>query len=186
MSEKAITIYTPSDADPHITADDDAFIYDSILGGRSGILGEMTCTVLADNSIVLEGGGVSNRGYILRIPSGDNVTLAVPTGSQGLMRIDAVVSQFVKGAGTVADQHTIELIKGTAAASPVPPTLTQSELANAGDINQVALYYIMLNELEVVGIVPMAESLGIGDNSVQIYVQSEQPTSPNMGDLWFW
>lgn len=185
MSEKAITIYTPSDADPHITADDDAFIYDSILGGRSGILGDMTCDI-STGSVVLEGGGVSNRGYILRIPSGENVTITVPTGSQGLNRIDTVVSQFTKGAGTVADQHVITLVKGTAATSPVPPTLTESKLTNAGDINQVALYYIMVSGVEVVGMVPIAETLGIGDNSVQVYVQSEQPTSPNIGDLWFW
>lgn len=185
MSEKAITIYTPSDAEPHITADDDAFIYDSILGGRSGILGDMTCSV-SSGSVVLEGGGVSNRGYILRIPNGENVTLAVPVGSQGLNRIDTVVSQFTKGAGTVADNHVITLVKGTAAESPSPPALTESELTGAGDVNQVALYYVMLSGLEIVGIVHVGQKLGIGDNSVQLYVQSEQPKSPNIGDLWFW
>ncbi len=185
MSEKAITIYTPSNADPHITADDDAFIYNSILGGKSGILGEMKCSVSSGN-VVLNGGGVSNRGYILRIPDGESVTLAVPTGSQGLMRIDTVVSQFTKGAGTTADKHTIELVKGTPSASPVPPTLLESELTNTGDVNQVPLYYIMLNELEVVGIEYVGQKLGISDNSTQIYVQSAQPSAPNVGDLWFW
>lgn len=185
MSEKAITIYTPSDAEPHITADDDAFIYNGILGGQSGFLGEMECTVESGN-LVLTGGGVSNRGYVMRIPEGESVSLSIPTGSQGMLRIDTVVSQFTKGGGTVADSHTIQLIKGTPSTEPELPTLMTSELTTAGDINQIPLFYVVMYELEVYSVVRAAEILGINYDAPEIYVQSSEPETPKAGDLWFW
>lgn len=185
MSEKAITIYTPSDAEPHITADDDAFIYNGILGGKSGFLGEMSCTVQSGN-LVLTGGGVSNRGYVMRIPEGESVSIPIPTGTQGMMRIDTVVSQFTKGGGTVADSHTIQLIKGTPSTSPEQPTLVTSELTTIGDVNQVPLFYVLMYELEVYSVIRATTVLGINYNAPEIYVQSEEPDMPKAGDLWFW
>lgn len=187
MSEKAITIYTPSDTEPHITADDDAFIYNSLLGGKSGILGNMTCTA-SGASLVLSGGGASNCGYILRIPNGENVTLTVPNGTQGMKRIDAVISQFTKGGGTSPDSHIITLVKGTAAEAPVPPTMITSSLESSGDVNQIPLFYITLDGVNIIEVAQSAESLMMMDNddSTQIFVQEAQPASPKTGDLWFW
>lgn len=188
MSEKAITIYTPSDAAPHITADDDAFIYNSLLGGKSGILGNMTCTEDGLGNLVLSGGGVSNLGYIMRIPSGEDVILSVPNGTQGLNRIDTVVSQFTKGGGTSPDSHIIALVKGTAAEKPVPSTITTGNLINMGDVNQIPLFYVLISGVNIVGITQAAENLitGDNDNSPQVFVQEAQPSSPETGDLWFW
>lgn len=187
MSEKAITIYTPSDAAPHITADDDAFIYDSILGGKSGLLGNMTCKISGKN-LILSGGGASNCGYIIRIPSGETVTLPVTNGTQGLKRIDAVVSQFTKGGGTSADSHIIKLVTGNAAESPTPPAMTTAALNSTGDINQIPLFYVKLNGVNITEVTQAAENLTTGktDNSPKFFVQSSQPASPKTGDLWFW
>lgn len=185
MSEKAITIYTPSDAEPHITAEDDAFIYNGILGGRSGFLGEMNCTVESGN-LVLTGGGVSNRGYVMRIPEGESVSVTIPTGSQGMLRFDTVVSQFTKGGGTVPDTHTIQLVKGTPSTDPELPTLITSDLTAAGDINQIPLFYVVMYELEVYSIFRASKSLGINYDAPEIYVQSDEPSAPKAGDLWFW
>ena len=69
MSQKAITIQTPDWEIPHITADDDAFIYASLAGVQSGILGDLTCVKVDNNTVRLSGGGVMNRGHILRIPA---------------------------------------------------------------------------------------------------------------------
>lgn len=187
MSEKAITIYTPSDSAPHITADDDAFIYNSLLGGKSGILGAMTCTNDSAGNLVISGGGVSNLGYIMRIPRGEDVTLTVPNGTQGLNRIDTVVSQFTKGGGTASDSHIIALVKGTASENPVPSSITTGELVNMGDVNQVPLFYVQLNGVNIVGIVQAAKNLMTDDdNSPNFFVQEAQPSSPKTGDLWFW
>lgn len=185
MAEKAITIYTPSDMPPHITAEDDAFIYNSILGGKSGILGNLSCTA-SGGSVVLRGGGVSNCGYILRIPDGQSVTLNSANLAQGMMRIDTVVSQFTRGGGTTADSHTFALIKGEASTSPEPPALIQSSLQNNGDVNQIALYYIVLFENQVTDIIQAADNLPQSGETRRIYVQQTAPASPNEGDLWFW
>ena len=53
MAQKAITIYTPPDAAPHIYAEDDAQLYRAIFG-RSGITegDEMLACSLVDNNTV--------------------------------------------------------------------------------------------------------------------------------------
>ncbi|MBQ3969255.1 MAG: hypothetical protein II685_02070, partial [Clostridia bacterium] len=112
MGQKAITIYTPSTAEPHITADDDAFIYHALLNGRDGILGDLTCTKVNNNTVRLSGGGCANRGHILRIPDGENLDLTVTTGTAGYKRYDCVVAEFEKGGGSDADSYTIKIVAG--------------------------------------------------------------------------
>lgn len=186
MGQKAITIYTPASAAPHITADDDAFIYKSVLGGKDGILGNLTCAKVNNNTIRLSGGGVSNLGHILRIPDGETLDLSINTGSAGYKRYDSVVAEFVKGGGDTADTYTIKVVQGTAAASsPSAPTMTTSKLLNLGDKNQIELYRIYINETTLSTITRIAKVLPNFETN-EIYVQQAQPTSPSTGALWFW
>lgn len=156
MSSKAITIYTPPGSTPHIAAQDDAFIYDSLLGGRSGILGELVCQRIDDSTVRLYGGGASNMGFILWVPSGEYCELNVPNGSQGLGRHDIVAAQFTKGDGAAPDEHEFVIVQGAAAAEPTDPLMTTSTLLNAGDVNQLALFRIVHSGLSVTAVEPIA------------------------------
>ncbi|MBE6754058.1 MAG: hypothetical protein E7559_06900 [Ruminococcaceae bacterium] len=140
MASKAITIYTPAGTAPHIGAHDDAFIYDTLLGGRSGRFGGLECTAVSANSVQLSGGGAVNRGYIMYVPQDDTHTINIHNCAQGLMRHDLIVSEFTRGDGDTADSHVFAVVEGEAAAVPTDPALTVSELATAGDINQIALF----------------------------------------------
>lgn len=119
MGQKAITIYTPSSAAPHISAEDDAFIYHSLLGNKSGILGALSCVKTAANAISLSGGGVAYNGRILRIPTGETLGLTIIDGS-----VNRVVAEFTAGGGDTADNYEIKV--------------TQNEVAN----NQLELFRI--------------------------------------------
>lgn len=163
MSYKAITIFTPAGAQPHITAEDDAFIHHSLLDGRSGILGGLRCTKQSNNSVRLAGGGVSNEGYILYIPQNESHELAVAAGTQSLGRHDLVVAEFTKGGGAEADSHVFKIIKGTASATPSDPELTVSDLLTQGSVRQLALFRIVIDGLELKAVERIAPSASAGD-----------------------
>lgn len=105
MGQKAITIYTPSSAAPHISAEDDAFIYHSLLGNKSGILGALSCAKVSANTVRLSGGGVAYNGRILRIPAGETLDLSIVDGS-----VNYIVAEFTAGGGDVADTYEIKSI----------------------------------------------------------------------------
>lgn len=64
MSQKAITIYTPASADPHIYAEDDAQIFRALFGGASGITeadDSLACSIINNNTVRLAPGVYSNQ-----------------------------------------------------------------------------------------------------------------------------
>lgn len=156
MSSKAITIYTPAGTEPHISAQDDAFIYDSLLDGRSGILGRLTCTLTGSGSVRLSGGGAVNKGYILRVPEGETCDLTLSNGVQGMGRHDIVAAQFTKGDGAKADTHEFVVVEGAPASDPADPVMITSSLLNSGDVNQTALFRIIRSGLDAAVIEPIA------------------------------
>ena len=189
MGQKAITIYTPEGTAAHITAEDDAFIHRCMLGGTSGILGSLSCVKVDDNTVRLSNGGVSNKGFILWIPNGETVELAVDNGEPGMSRVDIVAAAFTKGGGEVADTHIFRIIKGTAAASnPAAPAVTTVPMAQltAGSTLELALFYVNITGSEITGINQAASKLPAASALPGIYVQQSQPSSPATGDLWFW
>ncbi len=163
MSYKAITIYTPPDSPPHISAEDDAFIYNSLVGGRSGIFGSLTCTIVNDTRVRLGGGGVINKGYVMYIPSGTTHELTVDEGTQSLSRHDLVVAEFIKGGGSDADLHRFKIIKGTPSAAPADPPLTTSPLLSKGDTCQMAIFRIVIDGYTLRRIEPLVQNLSQTD-----------------------
>ena len=187
MGQKAITIYTPEGTAAHIAAEDDAFIHRCLLGAESGILGALTCARVDDNTVRLSGGGVSNKGYILYIPGGETVELAIDNGEPGKNRIDAVAAVFTKGGGDVADTHVFSIVKGTAVSgTPSAPTLAASSLASVGDVARLALFYVHLTGTQITEISRAAGTIPSGASGRSIYVQQSAPVSPQTGDLWLW
>lgn len=181
--QKAITIYTPASADPHITAADDAFVYQSYHGVKSGIIGNMTCTKVDDNTVRLSTGGVMNRGHILRIPDNESLDLTIDTGAAGYKRYDCVVAEFVRGGGDDADSYTIKIIKGTATTgTPVAPTMTLSGLAAKGQINQIELFRLYIDGTNLSAITQAVATL---PTIPVITYGTANPSAGNNGDIYF-
>ena len=182
MGQRAITIYTPSSADPHITADDDAFIYQSPYNVISGIIGDMTCTKVDNNTVRLSSGGVMNRGHILRIPDDENLDLTVETGAAGYKRYDSVIAEFVKGGGNDADTYEIKVVKGTATTgTPTAPTMTHSSLSAKDDVNQIELFRLYINEATLSTITQIIDTL---PTIPKITYGAAAPSGGNNGDIY--
>ena len=156
MGQKAITIYTPSSAAPHISAEDDAFIYHSIFGNKSGILGALTCVKVDTSTVRLSGGGVTYNGRILWIPTGQTLDLTIVDGS-----VNYIVAEFTAGGGDTADSYKIKK--------------TTSAIAS----NQLELFRIAANGT----ITQIAENLP--KSAPTITYGTGEPSGGNNGDIYF-
>jgi hypothetical protein len=150
MASKAITIYTPPTAAPHINAEDDAQIYRALFGG-SGITAAdnmLTCTKVDNGNVILASGVFCNQGYMLAVEGGTSQTVAVPTNAAGTYRKDYLVAEFTRGGGSTADSHVFKLITGVPVANEStaqPPSLIQNNLGAGGAKRQEPLYMITMN-----------------------------------------
>ena len=158
MGQKALTIYTPSSAEPHITAEDDAFIFNSIFKGESGILGSLACVKIDTSTVRLSGGGVIYNGRILWIPTGQTLNLTIVDG-----RVNYIVAEFTAGGGDTADSYEIKV--------------TQSAVAN----NQIELFRIAANGT----IVQTAQNLPETANVPNITYGTANPSGGSNGDIYF-
>ena len=165
MAQKAITVYTPTTAAPHIYAEDDAQVYRAIFG-KSGITeGDemLACSIIDNNTVRLASGTYVNQGYLVCVPGGSYENLNVQSGTQNLFRKDLVVAEFTRGGGTSADTHVFKVIKGTAAASEAAaalPSLTKEDLSKGGSRRQEALFQININGLSIASITRIAPYVG--------------------------
>lgn len=157
MGQKALTVYTPSSAEPHITAEDDAFIFNSIFNGESGILGSLACVKIDTSTVRLSGGGVIYNGRILWIPTGQTLDLSIVGGV-----INRIVVEFTAGGGDIADNYVIKV--------------TQTTVAN----NQIELFRIAENG----AISQIAQSLPETVNVPNISYGTAAPSGGSNGDIY--
>ena len=183
MGQKAITIDTPESAVPHITAADDAFIHRAPYRVKSGIIDALTCVKVDDNTVQLSGGGVMNRGHILRIPDGETLSLTIESGTAGYKRYDCVAAEFVKGGDDVADSYQIKVVKGTpSTGTPTAPTLTHSSLLNKGDVNSIMLFLLYIDGTTLSDITQTLDTLPTLPN---ISYGTAKPSGGSDGDIYF-
>lgn len=165
MAQKAITIYTPPSATPHINAEDDAQIYRGLLGG-SGILladGNLALSKVDNNTVRMQSGVFSNQGYLLCVQGGTTVDFAIDNGTAGAYRHDLIVAHFTRGGGETADTHIFEVVKGTdaaTAAGAADPTLVQNDLTAGGAERQEPVWRVLLEGTTITGIQMVAVNIG--------------------------
>lgn len=150
MGMKAITIYTPATAEPHIYAEDDAQVHRALIGSSGITLADskLACTVLNANTVRIASGLYSMQGYLLSVVSGTYQDLTVDSGSAGAYRHDLVIADFVRGSGSTADAFTFQIVKGTNATSEAgaaDPSITQDDLTDSGSHRQEVLYRLLIS-----------------------------------------
>ena len=161
MGQNALTIYTPSSAEPHITAEDDAFIFNSIFNGESGILGSLSCVKIDTSTVRLSNGGVIYNGRILWVPTGQTLDLNIVGGVT-----NHIVAEFTAGGGDTADNYEIKATQTTVANNQIE----LFRVSDSGTISKIA------QNLPKTADIP----------STKIFVQQSTPSNPSNGDLWFW
>lgn len=165
MAQKAITIYTPDSAAPHIYAEDDAQIHRALIGS-SGITladNQLACTIVNDNKVRLASGLYSMQGYMIVVQAGTTEDLTVDSGSAGAYRHDLVIADFERGGGDAADAFEFKIVKGTnanSASAAADPALVQDDLTTGGSHRQETLYRLIINGTEISTVERVAPYIG--------------------------
>ena len=161
MAQKGI-IKNTTTAD--ISAENLAAAFHAIVG-MSGIVNafnNLTCTKVSDNSVHVDSGVYSLKGFLLHVEAGTVATLAIDSGTTGQKRNDLIVAELVKnGGGGGIDTLQFKVVKGTSTTGiPVDPTLTQQDVNAEGITRQEALCRVVLDGITITAVEMVADYIG--------------------------
>lgn len=155
MAFNPITVNKGPSAEPHIYAEDDAAIFQSMFG-EDGILdigSKLKLTIQSNNLVRMSDGAICVGGHIGRIKYADYVDLTIDNGETGYNRNDLIIGSFSNTGEHTADTFEPKVVKGTpATGTAVDPTLTKGSLYEGEHLRQVAVARVRLEGLNIVGV----------------------------------
>ena len=154
---KGITVNTAPEAEPHIYAEDDAAVFQTMFGedGVSSIGQACKATELPNNKVRVAGGVVCVGGHFARIPYGEYEDCEIANGQSGKNRNDIIVARFeTTGTGGI-DTYTCEVKQGTPGDAATDPELTQDNLYNGGKVRELPLYRVKIEGISIVAVEQM-------------------------------
>lgn len=180
---KGITVNTAPEAEPHIYAEDDAAVYQAILGGDGVSTIGQACkaTVLSNNKVRVADGVICVGGHMARIPYGEYEDCEIMNGQSEKNRNDIIVAKFeTTGTGGI-DTMTCEVIQGTAGETATDPELAQDDIYTGGKTRELPLYRVKIEGLSIVAVEqmfrlkPTAEELKLLIESVDKKLTNKTP-----------
>lgn len=151
---KAITANTDPAAKAHVYAEDDAAIFQSIVGadGVFDIGKKCAATILSNNQVRVEDGVVCIGGHFARIPYGDYADCSIANGQSGYNRNDIIVAKIVSTGFGGIDTMTCEVKQGEAGVTASDPTITKGNMY-AGELErEFPLYRVRIEGLSIAGV----------------------------------
>lgn len=151
---KAITANTDPAAKAHVYAEDDAAIFQSIVGadGVFDIGQKCAATILSNNQVRVEDGVVCIGGHFARIPYGDYADCSIANGQSGYNRNDIIVAKIVSTGFGGIDTMTCEVKQGEAGATASDPVITKGNMY-AGELErEFPLYRVRIEGISIAGI----------------------------------
>lgn len=138
----------------HITAADHGSLYAGIFGAGNYVLNrgkKLAAAVITNNLVRIADGDIVLQGRHIRLNEGATVDLNIQNGTQGYFRNDLIVARYSREASTGIERASLEVIKGTAAASdPTDPEYNNGDLLNENaETVDFPLYRIPLDGITV-------------------------------------
>lgn len=159
MAFKPITVNTPA-ADPaHILAEDDAALYESIIGGDCVLpIGQkMAATVQSNNKVRIADGVVVVGGHVGRIVTGDYEDMTIANGQSGKKRNDIIAARFLAGSSGGSDSYSLVVIQGTAGTSATDPVVVKGNLYAGDKQRDYPLWRVCIDGLSITKVEQMYE-----------------------------
>lgn len=156
---KGININTKPEAEPHVYAEDDAAIYQTLFGnnGVSTIGQACKAIILSNNKVRIADGVLCVGGHMARIPYGEYEDCEIANGQSGKKRNDIIVAKFeTTGTGGI-DKIACKVIRGTAGDNAADPKLTQDDIYKGGKIHEYPLYRVKIEGLNITKVERMFE-----------------------------
>ena len=157
-----LTVNTDPAAEPHIYAEDDAAIFQSMFGGDGvcSIGQRCAATVISNNKVQIADGVVVVGGHMARVRYGEYQDCEIMNGQTGYNRNDIIVAKFETTGTQGVDTYTIEVVQGTAVAGDAEdPVLTQGNLYEGETIHMMPLYRVKIEGLSIVGVEGLFEMI---------------------------
>ena len=159
---KGITINTDPAAEAHICAEDDAAIYQSIVGSDGVMMIGQQCEsqVISNNKVRVKDGVIVVGGHFARIQYGDYIDCEIANGQSGRNRNDIIIAKFVTTGTGGIDTYTLEVKQGASTTgAATDPALTQNDLYQSGKIREMPLYRVKIEGLSITKVEKMFESI---------------------------
>ena len=159
MAFKPITVNTPA-ADPaHILAEDDAALYESIIGGDCVLpIGQkMAATVQSNNKVRIADGVVVVGGHVGRIVTGDYEDMTIANGQSGKKRNDIIAARFLAGSSGGSDSYSLVVIQGTPGTSATDPVVVKGDLYAGDKQRDYPLWRVCIDGLSITKVEQMYE-----------------------------
>lgn len=150
-----LTVNTPPEDPAHIYAEDDAAIYEAIVGGDGvyDLGNKMEATVIDNNTVRISNGVLSVGGHLARIKYGDYQDMVIDNGESGKNRNDLIVANFSTTGPRGVDTYTLKVIKGEAVSGEAAdPVVADGNLYEGATERDLPLYRVRLEGISIVAV----------------------------------
>lgn len=172
-------------ANPHITAQQLRDTYVGIFGDDTYILdvgSKLAATVISATEVQIADGVMVAQGCTASINYGQTESLTIQNGTQGMLRKDLIVAQYMKSTGFGVESMSLAVKRGTpAASSPALPAYTTGSIADGGTLVEFPLYVVNLDGISITSVERLVDVVSIkGDmDSVKSRVTTLETKVPN-------
>ena len=146
-------IVTGYKGEAHITAWQDRDVNQGAFGNGNYILGvgsKMAATVVNANTIRIADGALCMNGCVAVIQKGSYDSVAIDSGSQGMLRRDLIVARYTRNASTGVENIALAVIKGTpTSGTPTTPSYTEGDIQSGDFFVEFPLYRVDLSGINV-------------------------------------
>ena len=158
----------------HIKSADQRAFNAAFFGDGQNVLdfgNKFAASIIDNNTVrVLDGEGMMFGGHF-RIEPNTHEDVTITTGTAGTNRIDLICVTYEKNEEDGTEQTYLEVIKGTAASSPQVPAYTTGNLLEGAILNQMPLYKVTINGVQLIKIEPLFETIPNYKTLAEVYAQ---------------
>ena len=152
-------------ANPHITAQQLRDTYVGIFGSDTYILdvgSKMAATIVSATEVEIADGVLVAQGCTASINYGQTESLTIQNGTQGMLRKDLIVAQYMKSTGHGIESMSLAVKRGTPAASnPATPAYTTGSIADGDTLAEFPLYVVNLNGINITSVQRLVDVVSI-------------------------
>ena len=152
-------------ANPHITAQQLRDTYVGIFGSDTHILdvgSKMAATVISATEVQIADGVLIAQGCTACINYGQTESLTIQNGTQGMLRKDLIVAQYMKSTRFGVESMSLAVKRGTpASSSPALPAYTTGSIADGDTLAEFPLYVVNLNGINITSVQRLVDVVSI-------------------------
>lgn len=145
-------IVTGYGGEPHVTAEQDGSMLSGIVGKDEYVLQigkQFKAEAVTANKVNVYDGSLMMQGRHCVIEADDYNEFTIANGTQGQKRNDILVATYTKNTTTGVETVTCETVKGTPGSTAKDPTITSGDIRAGASKNQMPLYRVSLNGLNI-------------------------------------